>query len=83
MGNISHFGINCAPSEFDEILAFYLAALKPLGYKELMRPVQKVVGLGNGCAPEFWIAAKEGCEKISKEVRKEMGLHFAFWGRGA
>ncbi len=31
MGNISHLGIKCAPSEFDEVLAFYLAALKPLG----------------------------------------------------
>ena len=82
MGNISHFGISCAPSEFDEVLAFYLAALKPLGYKELRHPVEKVVGLGNGDTPEFWIAAKAGCGKVSIEERKEMGIHFAFCGKG-
>lgn len=82
MGNISHFGICCAPSEFDEVLAFYLAALKPLGYREMMRPVDKAVGMGNGWAPEFWIVAKEGCAKVSIEERKDMAIHFAFWGKG-
>lgn len=82
MGNISHLGISCAPSEFDQVLAFYLAALKPLGYREMMRPVEKVVGLGNGWAPEFWIGAKEGYGKVSIEERKEFGVHFAFWGKG-
>lgn len=82
MGNISHFGINCTPSEFDEVLAFYLAALKPVGFKEILRPVEKVVGLGNGYAPDFWIVAKEGCEKVSRGERRNLGTHFAFWGKG-
>jgi hypothetical protein len=82
MGNISHLGVNCAPSEFDKVLTFYLAALKPLGYREMMRPLENVVGLGNGCAPEFWIAAKEAYEKIDLGHRKELGIHFAFWGKG-
>lgn len=82
MGNISHFNIVCAASEFDRVLAFYLAALKPLGYKEMMRPVENVVGLGNGYIPDFWIAAKKGCEKISIEDRKQIGCHFALWGKG-
>jgi hypothetical protein len=82
MGNISHFGINCTPSEFDEVLAFYQAALKPLGYKEVMRPHENVVGMASGCAPDFWIGAKEGCEKVGIEERKQMGIHFAFWGKG-
>jgi hypothetical protein len=82
MGNISHLGIYCAPSEFENVLAFYLGALEPLGYKEKMRPVEKAVGLGNGCAPEFWIVAKDACAKVSIEERKELGIHFAFWGKG-
>jgi hypothetical protein len=82
MGNISHFGINCTASEFDDLVAFYLAALKPLGYKEMLRPVDKVVGLGNGWAPEFWIVAKEACEKVGIAERKAMGTHYAFWGKG-
>lgn len=81
MGNISHFGIICAPSEFDEVLAFYLDALKPLGFKEIMRPVECAVGLGNSFAPEFWIVAKEECAKAPQEQRKKMGTHFAFWGK--
>lgn len=82
MVNISHFGINCTPDEFDDVLAFYLAALKPLGYRVMLRPVEKVVGLSNGYAPEFWIGAKEGCTRVGIEERKAMGIHFAFWGKG-
>ncbi len=82
MGNISHLGINCAASELDEMVAFYLAALKPLGYKEMMRPHDKAVGLGNGFAPDFWITAVERCDKVSREDRKQLGIHFAFSGKG-
>jgi hypothetical protein len=82
MGNISHFCINCAPSEFDEVLSFYLAALKPIGYKEKMRPVKNVAGLANGSAPDFWISENKTCAKVSREDRREMGLHFAFVGKG-
>ncbi|ERF72502.1 hypothetical protein EPUS_07711 [Endocarpon pusillum Z07020] len=81
MGNIAHFNIVCAASEFDRVLAFYLAALKPLGYKEMKRPVENFVGLGNGYIADFWIGAKKGCEKISIEDRKQIGCHFAFWGK--
>ena len=82
MGNISHLGIVCASSEFDEVLAFYLAALKPLGYEEKMRPVEKAVGLGNWFGPDFWISQKDGCEKVGWEERRGLGFHFAFQGKG-
>ena len=82
MGNIAHFGIKCAPSEFDELLKFYLTALKPLGYKEQIRPVDKVVGMGNGWAPEVWIVSQESHEHVSLEQRKKLGIHFAFLGKG-
>lgn len=79
---ISHTNINCATSEFDEVVAFYIAALKPLGYREMMRPIATAVGLGNGFGPDFWIHAREGCDKVSIEARKEMGVHFAFSAKG-
>lgn len=79
---VAHFGIKCAPSEFDELLAFYLAALKPVGYKEQLRPVDKVVGLGNGWAPDFWIVSQDSYNDISIEQRKKLGIHFAFLGKG-
>lgn len=79
---ISHLGINCASSEFDKVVAFYLAALKPLGYREMMRPVENAVGLGNGFGPDFWITAVEGCDKVSIDARKQMGFHFAFDAKG-
>ena len=82
MGNLSHFGINCAPDEYDEIIAWYLATLKPLGYKVMMTPADKVAGLGNGYAPEFWIVGKKSCEDLDLETRKKMGTHYAFWGKG-
>jgi hypothetical protein len=81
MGNTSHFGIKCAPSELNDTLAFYLNALKPLGYKEIIRPVDQAVGLGNSWAPEFWIVGNDECDKVPLEQRKRMALHYAFYGK--
>ncbi|WEW61781.1 hypothetical protein PRK78_007277 [Emydomyces testavorans] len=52
---LSHIGICVPHHKFNKTLSFYLAALAPLGYKELMRPVDNVVGLGI-YYPEFWIS---------------------------
>lgn len=65
----SHIGISVPPSKFDETLKFYLAALAPLGYNEIMRPVEQVVGLGV-YYPIFWIGAREDAG--------EQHVHIAF-----
>jgi len=49
--------------------AFYLSALKPLGY-ELVMEVEGFSGLGVKGKPDFWIAAAE--------ERKYSQLHIAF-----
>jgi len=64
----SHVGLAVSPDKFEESLAFYLAALEPLGYKEKMRPADQVVGMGV-YFPEFWIAAgKDGPSSQSAHI---------------
>jgi hypothetical protein len=67
---LSHVGINVPPSKFDETVKFYLTALAPLGYKELLRPSEQVVVLGE-YYPEFWIGARE-------DASSEQHVHLAF-----
>lgn len=67
--SFSHIGISVPPSKFDETLRFYLGALAPLGYREISRPVEQVVGLGVH-HPTFWIGAREDAG--------EQHVHIAF-----
>lgn len=58
MGVLDHIGITV--SELDRSLAFYSAALAPLGVKELMRVPGELTGYGDvvgyGAAkPELWL----------------------------
>ena len=55
--------------DFEKSKAFYLAALKPLGY-ELCMEFQGFCGLGVKGKPDFWIAAA-GTQKYDQ-------LHIAF-----
>ncbi|PGH15503.1 hypothetical protein AJ80_05520 [Polytolypa hystricis UAMH7299] len=75
----SHIGISVPASKFDETVAFYLATLAPLGYKEHVRPAPHVVGLGI-YYPDFWISKppppenEEGDDTTTKYV----STHVAF-----
>lgn len=52
---LHHIGINVA--DLKESRDFYLAALKPLGYKIKMEFLDgEVLGFGAGFAPDFWLA---------------------------
>ncbi|KIM44345.1 hypothetical protein M413DRAFT_443344 [Hebeloma cylindrosporum] len=52
---LHHIGINV--SDLKESREFYLAALKPLGYKIKMSFLDgEVLGFGAGFAPDFWLA---------------------------
>lgn len=69
---IDHFCISVPKTKQDEIVAFYLKALEPLGYKKVAE-FPGVVGLG--CpAPDFWIAGKD--------VEASVPVHFAFTAKG-
>ncbi|KAL3447802.1 Glyoxalase/Bleomycin resistance protein/Dihydroxybiphenyl dioxygenase [Aspergillus insuetus] len=65
---IDHVGINAPTEEFESLVEFYLKALTPLKYKELMR-VPGAVGLGDQ-VPDFWISE-------TKDQTKQ-NIHFAF-----
>ncbi|KAA8650166.1 hypothetical protein EYZ11_002123 [Aspergillus tanneri] len=65
-----HIGIRVPPRIFSATLAFYLSALKPLGYKEMMRPIENCVGLGVD-RPEFFLTADH-------EVPANQKVHLAF-----
>ena len=82
----SHIGFCVPHHKFDETVAFYLSALAPLGYKEHMRPVDNVVGLGV-YYPDFWItgvkdgeaeAEGQGEEDATAAQTNRKPIHIAF-----
>jgi hypothetical protein len=72
---IDHTAIVVPASQLDGVVTFLLAALKPLGLKEMMRPVPNSVGLGDQ-TPFFWVTGIEGDEKTLEAVMKNE--HTAF-----
>ncbi|KAF2194254.1 glyoxalase/bleomycin resistance protein/dioxygenase [Zopfia rhizophila CBS 207.26] len=69
---VDHFGFAVPPSQFEEIINWYLAALAPIGYAKQMEFPGQAVGLGpSKYEPHFWIAAKEDATSGS-------GFHLAF-----
>jgi hypothetical protein len=69
---IDHIGLHVPVESFDSIVEFYKTALAPLGYKEMMRPVNNVVGLGEK-TPDFWIAGH-----IEQKAPTGSTIHIAF-----
>lgn len=52
---LDHLGIGV--TSLEESRPFFLQALAPLGFREVMQ-ADRAVGLGRGSFPEFWIDAK-------------------------
>jgi hypothetical protein len=72
---IDHTAIVVPASKLDDFVKFLLAALEPVGIKEMMRPVPNSVGLGDQ-TPFFWVSGLEGDpETLEAVVRSE---HTAF-----
>jgi hypothetical protein len=72
---IDHTAIVVPASQLDGVVNFLLAALKPLGLKEMMRPIPNSVGLGDQ-TPFFWVTGIEGDERTLEAVMKNE--HTAF-----
>ena len=72
---IAHVSITVPKAKLDETVEFYEAALKPLGYKIMMRPAEGVVGLGNSMAPDMWIAVE------NEKMRAGGQAHICFYGK--
>ena len=52
---LDHFAIYVPQSKFEDLVTFLTASLGHLGFKEFMRPVPNVVGLGETTA-YFWMS---------------------------
>ena len=63
-------------SDVEAAKKFYLAALGPLGYTELMS-YPGVYGLGVGSVPDFWLT--NGLDAEGKKLKDPIkGVHVAF-----
>lgn len=68
---LDHFGFAVPPSKFDQVVAWYVEALAPLGCAKQMEFPGQAVGFGPSKAEApFWIAAKEDANPT--------GVHVAF-----
>jgi len=68
---LHHISINV--SDMDKSLKFYLAALKPLGYRAKMDFFDgKIVGMG-GIVPDFWLTSLDApCADGSETRHKDI-----------
>ncbi|KAJ3509100.1 hypothetical protein NLJ89_g5391 [Agrocybe chaxingu] len=68
---IHHISLNVA--NIEEARDFYLAALKPLGYKVTMSLIDgKVLGMGTGWGPDFWLASTDAPCADGSHTRHDM-----------
>ena len=72
---VDHMCLIVPASKLDKMADFLISALKPWGFKEMMRPVPNYVGLGDQL-PFFWIAGIEGDTETLEKVMKSQ--HTAF-----
>lgn len=75
---LDHFSIYIPISKIDAIVAFLTSSLQHLGFKEFIRPVPFVVGMGES-KPYFWITGinpEEVDEKMLEVLLKKQ--HIAF-----
>jgi hypothetical protein len=71
---LDHASVTAPKEKYEEVVAWYLKALEPLGYKKVMDFPGAAVGLGDP-NPDFWIGGKEGASANTQ-------LHFAFRAKG-
>ncbi len=68
---VHHVSINV--SDINKAREFYVAALKPLGYKIVMNLGDQVLGFGGLCGPEFWLVSLDAPHADGSEVRHGNG----------
>jgi hypothetical protein len=76
---IDHTAIVVPADKLNDVVKFLLAALEPLGLKEMMRPIPNSVGLGDQ-TPFFWVTGIEGDAKTLESVLQNE--HTAFSANG-
>ncbi|KAI9844276.1 MAG: hypothetical protein M1837_005686 [Sclerophora amabilis] len=74
---LDHFSICVPESKFEPIITFLTSSLEHMGFKEHMRPVPTVVGLGDAF-PFLWIASSGGGSEDGAHERALKRHHIAF-----
>lgn len=75
---IDHLGIHTTPELHEATVAFYTAALQPLGYQKMVDMFDgKLVALGSS-TPDFWIAMIG----VGTTEKKLSNAHYAFAANG-
>ena len=75
---LDHFSLLVPQSKLDGMVTFLTSSLQHMGFKEHMRPVPSVVGMGDA-VPFLWIAGlgpEDGDEKTQESLLKRQ--HIAF-----
>ncbi|KIW04119.1 uncharacterized protein PV09_04929 [Verruconis gallopava] len=55
---LDHASISVPKDQFEDVIAWYIKALEPLGYKKIHEYAGLAVGLGDP-KPDFWIGARD------------------------
>lgn len=74
---LDHFSITVPTSSVDGVAKFLVSSLGHMGFKEFVRPIPTVVGLGDS-KPWLWISGKDaenGDQKSQEALLK--GTHVA------
>lgn len=53
---LDHFNITVPEANFEDLITFLQESLAHLGFKEMMRPMPKLVGMGD-TEPFFWMSS--------------------------
>ncbi len=72
---IDHTSMAVVKDEYRQVVDFYVAALKPLGYELIMEPAPGMAGLGVKPRSDFWINTCDGAVAPAK-------THVAFTAKG-
>lgn len=75
---LDHFSLAVPQSKFEDFVTFLTTSLQHMGFKEQMRPIPTVVGMGD-TSPFLWaagVALDDGSEKTLEGLLKRQ--HIAF-----
>jgi catechol 2,3-dioxygenase-like lactoylglutathione lyase family enzyme len=78
---LDHMTLTVPQAKLEDTINFLTTSLQPLGFKEIVRPVPNVVGLGEQ-APYFWLNVVEGADVKTQEAILK-AQHIAFTATSA
>ena len=76
-----HVSLLIPQSKLDDVISFLTTSMSHMGFRERWRPISTVVGLGDECYPDFWVAGVNA-EDEGWDEKTIMGIlkggHYAF-----